>query len=103
MKTITPKPTRNAQTEAALAEMKAWLDQYVTDETDAFALVLVQVHARGRGPGGFVTETQHKTVASPATVNRRLLADIAHNAILDNPPAVEGASGPPKLKPLALS
>lgn len=87
MKTLNPATSRNETTERVLQEMKAWLDAYMTDDVDAFVLVLAT--KRSMGGGMFLVDTSHKTAASPNTIDRATLARITNRAILGRDEAVE--------------
>lgn len=79
MKTIHENKLRNSVTRAAIEDICRWVNEYITDETEAFAVVAVR-----RGHSSLLVD--HKSACG--SVSRHDLALSAYDAIY-NPRAVE--------------
>ncbi len=85
MKTIPTVKPRNKLTQDTIDELAAWLGEYITDETEAFAIVAVS-------KGGSGVNVDYKNACGGA-VPRPMLAKLAFGAIVgDQPEPIDGAA-----------
>ena len=75
MRQITPQSPCSEETAQLRQSIKDWIDVHVSDETQAWAIVTVQLNGNNA-----VTEV--KSAATPHTIHRKALSYFAHKAIL---------------------
>lgn len=86
MKTIPTAKSRNRFTQEAIDELHLWIEEYITDETAAFAVVSVRAN-------GSATLADHKSACGGA-ITREHLAMLAHKAIAARDDTLEAAVEP---------